>query len=64
VLRYFLRRWVLDDVLPDGLLGWFGGFVVGAGPLGGAVGRSVHEDLGAGVDQPVQQWFGDNRIGE
>jgi putative transposase len=52
-----------DDVLPDGLLGGFGWFVV-AGAFGRAVGRSIHEDLVAGVDESVQKGFADNGVGE
>src|SRR6476659_4406920 len=35
-----------------------------SGSLVGPVARAVHEDLVAGVDEPVEQGFGDDRVGE
>ena len=50
-----------DDVLPCGLL-----VVIcdTAGPLVRSVAGAVHEHLMAGVDQPIQQRFGDDGVGE
>ena len=36
----------------------------GAWSLAGAVAGSVHEDLVAGVDEPVEEGFGDDGVGE
>lgn len=36
----------------------------GAGSLVGSVAGAVHEDVVAGVDEPVQQGFGDDGVGE
>jgi Putative Flp pilus-assembly TadE/G-like len=58
-------------VIPRGVaLGWvLPGYLLGchvgpAGPLVGPVAGAVHEDLVAGVDEPVQQRLGDDRVGE
>ena len=51
-------------VLHDGLLPWGDGALGGAGSFAGAVAGSVYDDLVAGVDEPVEQGFGDDRVGE
>src|SRR6516162_5273142 len=48
-------------VLPDVLLR---GGDDAAGSLVGPVAGSVHEDLVAGVDEPVEQGLGNDRVGE
>jgi hypothetical protein len=49
-------------VLLAGLLGCRG--VPVTGPLVGPVAGAVHEDLVAVVDEPVEQGFGDDGVGE
>src|SRR6266545_4020524 len=60
-LTLFPRVWPSDGVLLGLLLGCHVG---AAGSLVGPVAGAVHEDLVAGVDQPVQQGLGDDRVGE
>src|ERR1700716_2646131 len=49
-----------------GLLGCYGGCLAGvvSGSFAGSVAGSVHEDLVAGVDQPVEERFGDDGVRE
>src|SRR5437667_7387670 len=63
-LTQFPWVWARGVVLLVGLLGCRGGSSVGAWAFVGSVAGAVHEDVVAGVDEPVEQGLGDDRVGE